>query len=72
VSNPIASPPVRQQLLGEPLIWSSADRVVACHPDGSVVGTFSSTSEAQRALDGSARRWFTPLLRRPRYARGAA
>jgi hypothetical protein len=71
VSNPIASPPVRQPL-GEPIIWSSADRVVACHPDGSVVGTFSSTSEAQRALDGSARRWFTPLLRRPRYARGAA
>jgi hypothetical protein len=71
MSNPIASPPVRHTL-GEPLIWSSADRVVACRPDGSVVGTFTSTSEAQRALDGSARRWFTPLLRRPRYARGAA
>lgn len=55
-----------------PTIWSNGDRVVACSTDGTVVGTFATVSEAERALAGTSRRWFGAIGRRPRYARGAA
>lgn len=55
-----------------PTIWSNGDRVVACATDGSVVGTFATVAEAERALAGNSRRWLATITRRPRYARSAA
>lgn len=55
----------------QPMIWSGGDRVVACAGDGSVVGTFSTVAEAQRAVAGSTRRQTGIIGRRPRSARAA-
>lgn len=71
MSNPIAHPASFRLATG-PMIWSNADRVVACDPDGSIVGTFATVSEAERALAGMSRGWLASLIRRPRYARNAA
>lgn len=71
MSNPTLSIAAHRRT-AESMIWSNADRVVACGPDGSVVGTFSTVSEAERALAGGSRSWFTTLVRRPRYARNVA
>jgi hypothetical protein len=65
---PMDTRPVPRQ----PMIWSGPGRIVACTADGTVVGTFSTMSEAQRALAGTTRRWSGMIGRRPRYARTAA
>lgn len=70
--NPNAGPRSRLHRLPQPMIWSGAGRVVACDADGSIVGTFSTIAEAERALAGSGLRWFEMIGRRPRYARTAA
>jgi hypothetical protein len=55
------------------MIWTGTDRVVACDGDGDVVGIFESVRDAQRALNGAARRSRLALFApRPRYARSAA
>lgn len=51
-------------------LWASRGRVVATETDGTVVGLYSSRSEARRALQGSSSRWvWLALLGRSRYSR---
>ena len=65
-------PTAARWINNKPMIWSSADRIVACDADGSVVGIFATVAEAERALAGMPRRRFATIMRRPRYARTAA
>ncbi|WP_166426796.1 hypothetical protein [Labedella populi] len=68
MQNPNASTTVNRFPRG-PVIWSGADRVVACDGDGDVIGTFTSVSDAERALAGTVRRRRALFAPRPRYAR---
>ncbi len=69
------SPTVSSTVPGDrraPLIWSNADRVVACDGNGSVIGTFETVAQAERALVRGVTRRLSLFSRRPRYARAAA
>lgn len=54
------------------VIWTRADRVVACARDGGILGVYDSVASARRALAGRGPGWFRRPARRPRYARTAA
>lgn len=71
MQSPSASSRVRRLVSG-PTIWTSADRVVACADDGSIVGTFDTVGEAERALAAGPRTRLALFAPRPRYARSAA
>lgn len=68
MQNPSASTTVQRFPRG-PMIWTGADRVVACDGDGTVVGSFATVGEAERALAGAAPRRLALFSPRPRYAR---
>lgn len=54
-------------------IWSSGGRVVATESDGTVLGLYSSRSEARRDLEGSSSRWlWLSILGRSRYSRSTS